>query len=44
MKEHGPLTEFRKEDWRTLVDHMTVHGKDDVQITFIDGSTIKAEI
>lgn len=44
LKEHGPLTEFRKEDWRTLVDHMTVHGKDDVQITFIDGSTIKAEI
>ena len=44
LEEHGPLTEFRDEDWRSLVDHMTVHGKGDVWITFIDGSNIKAEV
>ena len=44
LEEHGPLTEFRDEDWRALVDHMTVHGKGDVWITFIDGSNIKAEV
>ena len=43
LRELGPLTEFREEDWRVLVDHMTVYAKDDIWITFIDGSSIKAE-
>ena len=36
------LTEFRDEDWISMVDHVTVHAKGDIWVTFRDGSEIKA--
>ena len=36
------LTEFRDEDWLTMVDHMTVHSKSEIWMTFKDGSRIRA--
>ena len=36
------LTEFRDDDWLAMVDYMTVHRKDEVWVTFKDGSKIKA--
>ena len=42
LRELDLLTEFRDEDWLAMVDHMTVHSKSDIWITFKDGSEIKA--
>lgn len=36
------LAEFRDTDWLAMVDHMTVYRKDEVWVTFKDGSKIKA--
>ena len=37
-----PLTEFRETDWLAMVDFITVHSKDDIRVTFKDGTDIKA--
>lgn len=44
LRELDLLTEFRDEDWLSMVDHMTVHSKRDIWITFKDGREIKAGI
>ena len=36
------LTEFRETDWLAMVDYITVHSKDDIRVTFKDGTEIKA--
>ena len=42
LREMDLLTEFRDEDWISMVDHVTVHAKGDIWVTFRDGSEIKA--
>ena len=42
LRERDLLTEFREEDWMTMVDHMVVYSKDDIRVIFKDGSEIKA--
>lgn len=34
--------EFRETDWLTMVDYITVYNKDDIRVTFKDGTEIKA--
>ena len=36
------LTEFRETDWLAMVDYITVHSKNDIRVTFKDGTEIKA--
>ncbi|MGI6378252.1 MAG: recombinase family protein [Bacilli bacterium] len=36
------ITEFDEDLWYTLVDYMTVYAKNDVRVTFKDGTEIKA--
>ena len=40
-KQEGVVTEFDEDFWYALVDHATVHGKEDVWFTFKDGTEIK---
>ena len=42
LRKLNLLTEFRDDDWLAMVDCMTVHRKDEVWVTFKDGSKIKA--
>ena len=37
-----PLTEFRETDWLAMVDYITVQRKNDIRVTFKDGTEIKA--
>ncbi|MCD8237777.1 MAG: recombinase family protein [Clostridiales bacterium] len=41
-EQDGILTEFHEQTWYSLVDFMTVYSKDDIRITFKDGTEIKA--
>lgn len=41
-QQDAPLTDFDEGLWGTLVDCMTVYGKDDIGVTFKDGTEIKA--
>ena len=36
------LTEFRETDWLAMVDYIIVHSKNDIRVTFKDGTEIKA--
>ncbi len=36
------MTEFRETDWLAMVDYIIVHNKDDIRVTFKDGTEIKA--
>ena len=31
---------FRDEDWLSMADHMSVYSKDDIRVTFKDGSEV----
>lgn len=42
LRRREPLTEFRETDWLAMVDYITVHNKDDIRVTFKDGTEIKA--
>lgn len=42
LRDREPLTEFRDTDWLAMVDFITVHSKDDIRVTFKDGTEIKA--
>ena len=42
LRGREPLTEFRETDWLAMVDYITVHSKDDIRVTFKDGTEIKA--
>ena len=42
LRNREPLTEFRETDWLAMVDYITVHSKDDIRVTFKDGTEIKA--
>ncbi len=42
LSERDLLTEFRDEDWLSMVDHLTANSKDDILVTFKDGTEIKA--
>ena len=42
LRKREPLETFRDEDWLSMVDHMTVQGKDAITITFKDGTEIEA--
>ena len=42
LRSREPLTEFRETDWLAMVDYITVHSKDDIRVTFKDGTEIKA--
>lgn len=42
LRSREPLTEFRDTDWLAMVDYITVHSKNDVRVTFKDGTEIKA--
>ena len=41
LRSREPLTEFRETDWLAMVDYITVHSKDDIRVTFKDGTEIK---
>lgn len=40
-KQGNILTEFDEGLWGSLVDFMTVHSKEDIEVTFKDGTTIR---
>lgn len=42
LRERDLLTEFREEDWMTMIDHMIVYSKDDIRVIFKDSSEVKA--
>ena len=42
QKQEGLVTEFAPTLWYSLVDFMTVYSKNDVRITFKDGTEIRA--
>ena len=42
LRSREPLTEFRETDWLAMVDYITVHRKNDIRVTFKDGTEIKA--
>ena len=42
-KQENILTEFDEGLWGSLVDFMTVHSKEDIDVTFKDGTTIRIE-
>ena len=42
LRNREPLTEFRETDWLAMVDYITVHSKNDIRVTFKDGTEIKA--
>ena len=42
LRAREPLTEFRDADWLSMVDFITVHSKDDIRVTFKDGTEIRA--
>ena len=42
LRDREPLTEFRDSDWLAMVDFITIHNIDDIQVTFKDGTEIKA--
>ena len=42
LRKRDALTEFRDIDWLAMVDFITVHTKDDITVTFKDGTEIKA--
>jgi len=42
LRGREPLTEFRETDWLAMVDYITVHSKDDIRVTFKNGTEIKA--
>ena len=42
LRDREPLTEFRETDWLARVDYVTVHRKNDIRVTFKDGTEIKA--
>ena len=41
LRGREPLTEFRDTDWLAMVDYITVYSKDDIRVTFKDGTEIK---
>lgn len=41
LRKREPLETFRDEDWLSMVDHMTVRGRDTISITFKDGTEIE---
>ena len=41
LKAQESVTEFDEGLWGTLVDYMTVYGKDDIGVTFKDGTEIR---
>ncbi len=42
LKKRESLTIFRDEDWLAMADYITVHRKNDIRVTFKDGTEIKA--
>lgn len=42
LRSREPLTEFRETDWLAMVDYIAVHSKNDIRVTFKDGTEIKA--
>lgn len=41
LRKREPLETFREEDWLSMVDHMTVYSKDDIRVTFKDGTEVE---
>lgn len=42
LRDRKPLTEFRDADWLAMIDYITAYSKDDIRVTFKDGTEIKA--
>lgn len=42
LEEQGPIEKFDERLWCSLVDFITVYGKDDIRVTFRDGTEIRA--
>ena len=40
-QQNGLVTDFTPELWYSLVDFMTVYSKDDIRVTFKDGTKIR---
>ena len=41
LRERETLTEFREEDWLSMVDFITIHNKENIRVTFKDGTEIQ---
>ena len=41
LRSREPLTEFRETDWLAMVDYIAVHSKNDIRVTFKDGTEIE---
>ena len=41
LRKREPLDTFREQDWLSMVDHMTVYSKDDIHLTFKDGTEVE---
>ena len=41
LRERETLTEFREEDWLSMVDFITIHNKENIRVTFKDGAEIE---
>ena len=42
LRSRESLTEFRETDWLAMVDYITVYSKDDIRVSFKNGTEIKA--
>lgn len=42
LKKQDLLTDFRDEDWLSMIDYITIKTKDDILVTFKDGTEIRA--
>lgn len=43
LEKQGVMKEFDEVIWGALVSHMTVYSKDDIRVTFKDGTEIKVK-
>ena len=38
----GPLTEFKEDNWYSLVEYATVYSREDIRFAFKNGIEVKA--
>lgn len=41
LAKQDAVTEFTDELWYSMIDHVTIHSKDDIRFTFQNGTEIK---
>ena len=41
LKKQDPIREYDENLWSSLVEYVTVYGKDDIRVTFRDGTEVR---